>query len=630
LAFSAHARIIVQREHPRLDNDGIVSDLVRWETDGGARTGSARGERGLVRAMRRLSGIGASEGIVIGPAHVLVARVVPADRRIVHDEIAAEVRRLEKAVHDTDHQLVAVSERLKAEGRHEGHLIVEAHRLILKSNTIASAARALVGDEALAAESAVQRIVDTIATTFQDMDDQYLRERGADIEAVGQRLLRTLVGPPPVQLVDGEVTGAIGIGSVLPVVETFDLHRAGLIGLATELGGTTSHTAIMMRALGLPYVLGIDDLCSSVATGATVVVDGGQGVVIIDPDDATLTSLRERQRAQTERAARLRSAVAGPAATRDAVRVEIGANIESLDEIPHALELGAESIGLLRTEFLYLERRDLPSEDEQYRDAVAALQALGGRVATFRTLDLGGEKLPLAVKVPGGANPSLGIRAIRFSARRPDIFRTQLRALYRASVRGPMRIMFPLISGIAELHAALSVCDDVRKELSAKAIPYNARVPIGVMIETPSAAITTDHLARGCDFLSLGTNDLIQYAFAADRDNRDVDYLYHPLHPAVLRLLKLAIDGAAREEKPIAICGEIAGDPLFTWVLLGLGIRQFSMSPPLIPAVKSVVSSTYLREAEELTREVLRLDSDREVEQLVTTVMGQRFPLDLG
>jgi phosphotransferase system enzyme I (PtsI) len=188
--------------------------------------------------------------------------------------------------------------------------------------------------------------------------------------------------------------------------------------------------------------------------------------------------------------------------------------------------------------------------------------------------------------------------------------------------------MFPLISGIAELHATLSLCDDVRKELSAKAIPYNARVPIGVMIETPSAAITTDHLARSCDFLSLGTNDLIQYAFAADRDNRDVDYLYHPLHPAVLRLLKLAIDG--REEKPIAICGEMAGDPLFTWVLLGLGIRQFSMSPRLIPAVKSVVSSTYLREAQEITREVLRLDSDREVEQLVTTVMGQRFPLELG
>jgi phosphoenolpyruvate-protein phosphotransferase (PTS system enzyme I) len=297
LAFSADARMIVQREHAGVDDDGIVSDLVRWETDGGARTGSTRGERGAVRAMRRLSGIGASEGIAIGPAHVLAARVVPVDRRIVHDEIAAEMRRLEKAVHDTDHQLIAVSERLKADGQHEGHLIVEAHRLILKSNTIASAARALVGDEALAAESAVQRIVDTIAGTFQDMDDQYLRARGADIEAVGQRLLRTLIGPPPAQLPEGDVTGAIGIGSVLPVVEAFDLHRTGLIGLATELGGKTSHTAIMMRALGLPYVLGIQDLCGSVELGATVIVDGGRGEVIIDPDNATLTSLHERQSA---------------------------------------------------------------------------------------------------------------------------------------------------------------------------------------------------------------------------------------------------------------------------------------------------------------------------------------------
>jgi phosphotransferase system enzyme I (PtsI) len=257
------------------------------------------------------------------------------------------------------------------------------------------------------------------------------------------------------------------------------------------------------------------------------------------------------------------------------------------------------------------------------------MTALGGRTATFRTLDLGGEKLPLAVVVPGGTNPSLGVRAIRFSARRPDIFHTQLRALYRASALGPVRIMFPLISGITELQEAQRACAEVRAQLDREGLAYAAHVPIGAMIETPSAAVTVDHLADACDFFSLGTNDLIQYAFAADRENEEVQYLYHPLHPAVLRLLKLAIDGAHGAGKPISICGDMAGDPAFTWVLLGLGVRELSMAPRHIPAVRSVVAGTQLGEAQAVVAEALLLRTEREVERLIMEVMRRRFPLEV-
>jgi phosphotransferase system enzyme I (PtsI) len=285
---------------------------------------------------------------------------------------------------------------------------------------------------------------------------------------------------------------------------------------------------------------------------------------------------------------------------------------------------------LFRTELLYLDRPELPSEDEQFQDAVTVLTALGGRPATFRTLDIGGEKLPLGVAVPGGTNPTLGLRAIRFALRRPDIFRTQLRALYRASALGPLRIMFPLVSGISELDEAQRVCAEVAEELAGEGVAFDRKLPIGVMIETPSAALTTDHLAGSASFFSIGTNDLMQYTFAADRENEDVAHLYHPLHPAFLRLLKSAIDAANGAGKPISICGDMAGDPAFTWVLLGLGLRSLSMSPRLIPAVRSVISSSGLDEMEALAARALSLRSETAVEDLVLGVMRERFPLELA
>jgi phosphotransferase system enzyme I (PtsI) len=502
--------------------------------------------------------------------------------------------------------------------------------MMLRDDQLEGGARRLIERDEIGAECAVRRVIEQIVGQFERMEDPYLRERGADIEAIGDRLLRTLLGLPEVLTETASAPGTIGVGSILSPIDALHLPRSGLVAFATEHGGKTSHASIILRALAIPFVVGVRGLTAAVRPGDRLVVDGSLGKVIVDPDEETIALYEERRGREESRVKALRSPGTGPIATRDGVRIEVCANIEAPSEVPGALEAGAEGVGLFRTELLYLDRPELPSEEEQFQDALAVLAALGGRTATFRTLDLGGEKLPLAIPVPGGTNPSLGVRAMRFAFRRPDIFRTQLRALYRASARGPLRIMFPLVSGISELDEARRVCDAITEELAREGVPFDRSVPIGVMIETPSAALSTDHMAESSSFFSIGTNDLLQYTFAADRENEDVAHLYHPLHPAVLRLLKSAIDGANGADKPIAICGDMAGDPAFTWVLLGLGLRSLSMSPRLIPAVRSVVRKSRLDEMEALVAQALSLPSETAVEDLVLGVMRERFPLELA
>jgi phosphoenolpyruvate-protein phosphotransferase (PTS system enzyme I) len=578
---------------------------------------------------RTLSGIAASDGIAIGQARVLVPPVVVIDRRITRQLVPAEVSRLRKAVTSTDAQLASLSARLEAEHLHEGHLILEAHRLMLRDDEVVEGARRLIEKDEIAAESAVRQVIDGISAKFERMEDPYLRERGADVEAIGDRLLRTLLGLPEPSS-GASASGTIGIGSILSPIDALHLPRSGLAGFAAEHGGKTSHAAIILRALEIPFVAGARGLVAAIQSGDTLVVDGSRGEIIVSPDADTIALYEERRNGERSRARALKARVTGPTVTRDAVRIELAANIEAPSEVAGALEFGAESVGLFRTELLYLDRPELPGEEEQFQDAVAVLTALGGRSATFRTLDIGGEKLPLAITVAGGGNPSLGVRAIRFSRRRPDIFRTQLRALYRAAAVGPLRIMFPLVSGISELDEALSTCAGIVEELAREGVAFARDVPLGVMIETPSAALTTDHLAGSSSFFSIGTNDLIQYTFAADRENEDVQYLYHPLHPAFLRLLKSAIDGARAAGRSIAVCGDMAGDPAFTWVLVALGVRSLSMSPRFIPTVKSIIGASTLSEMEALLAQALSLSSEVEVEELVLGLMRRRFPLELA
>jgi phosphotransferase system enzyme I (PtsI) len=582
-------------------------------------------------AGRHFKGIAASGGVAIGPAHLLVNRAAVAERRILRGDREAELARLTTALRAADEQLDGLRQFLAGRSA-DGEALIEVQRLMLRSPEIEGETRRMIGDEALAAEWAVTRAMEHVRATFAVLPDPFFRARGADFEAVGERLVRVLLGLPEIRPGAGARKGSIAVCFELTPLDPYQLERAGVIGIVSERGGKTSHAALVARDLGIPYVAGIKNLGAHVPPDATLIVDGSHGELVFEPDAETLAHYQSSMAVGRQRSQALTSLRDLPSVTLDEVRVHLAANVESVAGITAARAAGAESIGLMRTEFLYLDRTDLPSEEEQYADALSVLRAADGIAVTFRTLDLGGDKLPAALRIATGANPALGMRSMRFSLERPDIFRTQLRALYRASAHAPMRLMLPLVSGVTELERALAISDDVAAALGRKgnvAVGQGSPVPVGVMIETPSAALTADHLARRCAFLSLGTNDLIQYAFAADRDNDDVAYLYQPLHPAMLRLLKTVIDAARLVGVPLSICGDMASDPMLTWILVGLGLRELSMDPSSIPIVKSVVRGLRMGEAEALAAEALTLESEVQVGELVGRRMVERLPAEI-
>ena len=576
----------------------------------------------------RFRGEGAARGIAIGPAYLLAAKVTVAERRILRQDRDAELAHLEDGIAATNQQLEELQRGLPDDGG-AGRDLIEVHKMILRSQEMAGHSRRLIADECFSAEWAVTRAMDQIRKVFLSLLDPYFRERGGDFEAVGERLLRVLLGLPELRAGGATPAGSIAVGIDLSPLDPYHLKRAGVAGIVTDGGGTTSHTSIVARALGLPYVLGVKQLSGRVRPGSVIILDGARGDIVLDPTDETLQAYRARAAAECQREEQLSAEKDLLATTTDGVRIHLRANVESLVGVAAAMSAGAEGIGLFRTEFLYLERPDLPTEEEQYRDAVSALEAVHGQPVTFRTLDLGADKLPLAIKLPEGPNPALGLRSIRFSLERPEIFRTQLRALYRAAAVGPMRLMLPLVSGVTELQHARAICSEVRAQLMAEGIAHDPGLPIGIMLETPSAALTTDHLAHDVDFFSIGTNDLIQFTFAADRDNVDVRHLRQPTHPAVLRLLKSMIDAAGEAHVPISICGDMASDPLFTWLLLGLGLRELSMDSHCIPVVKSIIRRSSLAEAVAFSAEALTLRSEGEVTSLAERTLRLRFGAEL-
>lgn len=579
--------------------------------------------------MIRLVGVGASPGIAVGVAHFLGGPVEVQERRVFAEEVDGELQRFEQALARSDAQLARIQQQIATqEGDGQEYRILEAHRLMMSDVHLVEETRRIIREEHVSAEWALRRAVDQIRAVFNRIEDPYFRERRSDVDMIGERILRNLVG----MTVPGQDAprGAVVFAHDLGPADVTQLGRAGVSGFFTEGGGKTSHTAVVARAVGLPYVVGVHDYIHHIRTGMTVIVDGGRGEVILDPDEPARARYAARAARDVARAKRLAEQVETPAVTLDGARIHLAANVELLEEVPAACELGAESIGLFRTEFLYLERADLPTEDEQYHHAVAALKMLGGRPATFRTLDLGGDKLPASVRIPAGDNPALGLRSIRYSLWQKDVFRAQLRALFRAAAVSPMRILFPMISGVAELRAAKTICTEVCAELKKAGIRHNSDVPLGVMIETPSAAFITDLLAAECDFVTIGTNDLIQYALAADRQDEHVGYLYHPLHPAILRAVRQVVRAANAAGKPVAMCGDMAGDPSMSWVLMGLGLRDLSMAPRQVPIVKSIIRATPLAEAEALVEEVMKLRTEAEIEELVSRTMLARFPRELA
>lgn len=557
---------------------------------------------------------------------MLAAKVPVAERRILRADRAAEVAHLEDGIGVADEQLHRLRRQLANENE-AGADLVEVHRLMLRSTEIVGEARRLILEECCAAEWAVTRALDGVRAVFSKIGDPYFSARGGDFEAVGERLIRALLSLPE-ERADVVSGGGLAIGIDLAPFDPFHLQAAGTVGIVTEKGGKTSHAAIIARALGLPYVAGVKGFSARISPGALVIVDGTRGEVIVDPSADLQATYRERAALERRRHEQLLAEKDQPAVTTDGVTIRLGANVESFFGVTAVTEAGADGIGLFRTEFLYLERSDLPTEDEQYADAVSVLNAVGGRGVTFRTLDLGGDKVALSVKQPEGRNPALGVRSLRFSLEQPEMFRTQLRALYRASATGWMRIMLPLVTSSTELEKALAICTGVRESLVAAGIAHDPHVPIGIMIETPSAAVTADLLAQQAAFFSLGTNDLIQYACAADRENADVAHLRDPLQPAVLRLLKQAIDAAAQAGLPISLCGDMAGDPTLTWLLLGLGLRDLSMEANAISAVKAIIRRSSMEEAKALAMRALASPNERETARLIREVMGPRFGAD--
>jgi phosphotransferase system enzyme I (PtsI) len=578
--------------------------------------------------MIRLAGVGASPGIAMGVAHFLGGRVEVQERRIFADEVDEEMRRFEDALARSDAQLRRIQQQIADQvGDGQEYRILEAHRMMLADVHLVEETGKIIRGDQVSAEWALRRALDQIQVVFASIEDPYFRERRSDIDMIGERILRNLLGMTPPGH-EGVPKGAVVFAHDLSPADITQLGRAGVSGFFTEGGGKTSHAALVARALGLPLVAGVQDFIKHIRSGMTVIVDGGRGEVILEPDFGIQERFADRAARDLVQAERLAKAREAPATTLDNVRVQLAANVELLEEIPVSVELGADSVGLFRTEFLYLERSTLPTEEEQYQHAVAALRAMEGRSVIFRTLDLGGDKLPMSVRIPAGNNPALGLRSIRYSLWRRDLFRSQLRAFYRAAAVGPLRIMFPLISGVAEMRVVREVCADVCAELARDGLEHDPKVPLGAMIETPSAAIITDMLCDECEFLSIGTNDLIQYALAADRQDENVGYLYHPLHPAILRFIRIVVKAADGCGKPVAMCGDMAGDPRFCWVLLGLGLRSLSMAPRQIPMVKALIRSTRLGEVEKLVEEIMSLRTEDEIEEVVNRTMKQRFPLE--
>jgi phosphotransferase system enzyme I (PtsI) len=477
--------------------------------------------------------------------------------------------------------------------------------MILEDPLLTSDVEKGIAKDLVNAEFAIQSALERISHTFEVLSDEYFRERKNDILEVGDKILRHLLGKSERKLTDLQEDSVVVAHNLLPS-DTASINTKLIRGFAIDVGGKTSHTALLAQSLEIPAVVGLKDITGQVRSGQTVIIDGNQGLVILDPDKMAVENYRREQEIQVRETQELIKLRNLPAQTLDEKRVELSANIETADEVKAVQAYGGEGIGLFRTEYLFINRTTLPTEDEQYEQYARAAKQMMPYTTLFRTMDVGGDKLaPFIDGYAHESNPFLGLRALRFCLKYPQIFRTQLRALLRASVEGKIRIMFPMVIDAREFLKGKEILEDVRRELLAERVPVAPRIEIGAMIEVPSAALTADLLAREADFLSIGTNDLIQYTLAVDRVNENVASLYEPLHLSILRLVKMTADAAHAHGKWVGMCGEMASDSHFTRLLLGLGIDEFSVAPAFIPKIKKVIRSTHLGEARKLTDEIM-------------------------
>ena len=561
-------------------------------------------------------GIGVSPGVVIGTAVVLDAEdlVVPK-RRVEPSETPGEIERLAKAIAESSAELVELRDSVVAKHGKEIGAIFDFHLSLLKDKSLLRQIISEVTKNNSSAEYAVSTITRRNAQTFLQMQDKYFSERVKDVYDLEKRVLRHLIGARREDLSHLTRDVVVIAHDMLPS-QTAALDKLHVKGFATDVGGRTSHTAIVARAMGIPAVVGLGDITAEVSGADTVIIDGNRGVVIINPDAEQLTEHRELERKQVKFEAELSELVALPARTTDGHDVSLWANIEFPDDIDTALARGAGGVGLYRTEFLYLAASDVDhevTEEDHYAAYADSVHRLGGRPLVIRTLDLGADKQTQAKQASPERNPFLGDRSIRMCLHDIPMFKRQLRAILRASVLGDVRIMFPMISTLMELRQAKMGLRDVEEELDDDGIPYRRDIPVGIMIEVPAAAYMAGHFAKEVNFFSIGTNDLVQYTLAVDRTNERVAGLFCPAHPAVLGLVRDVIRAGTRAGIGVSVCGEMAGDPLYTLLLLGLGLNTFSMNGPDIPEVKKIIRSTTLEHARQVARKVMSFDSERQV-----------------
>lgn len=572
-----------------------------------------------------VSGIGVSRGIAIGKAHCL-NRAMPEvfERRLEKNEIKREIKRFQNAVDEAGIQLLDIRDTIPEDAPKDVAAFIDSHILMVNDSMLRKVPVEIIREQHCNAEWALKQQHDKLITVFEQMEDDYLRTRINDIEHVINLIQQILKDRQyTVEVKASPLKRSIVVADELTPADTVVMQNQSIAGFITELGGPLSHTAILARSLGIPAVAGIQDARLLLQQGEQIIIDGGDGMVLAGIDEKTIKEYRQKQREQKEAKRKLDSLRNVSAKTRDGRRISLQANIELAEDISILKQSGADGVGLYRTEFLYIDRHEPANENEQLNAYRKVIRILKGKPLTIRTLDLGAEKeFDPDFQGPLIQNPALGLRAIRRSLRDTDLFRQQLRAILRAAAGGPVRILLPMVTNSSELIQSLSILDQTKRELKSEGHDFNPDVAVGAMIEVPAAALSANILAKQLDFLSIGTNDLIQYTLAIDRIDDQVNYLYDPLHPSVLKLINLILQAGRRAKIPVAMCGEMAGDVRYTRLLLGMGLREFSAHPSSLLEIKQIINRSKITQLQAPIKKILGTTVPDKISPMVDALNG--------